>query len=81
MQQPIRLVIDISGGALHGTYAGQPVEVIFISRDSDDIECADHVVVDEDGRDTAVWFQVGDGDQSVVDHFFTQLAAFLPPSN
>jgi hypothetical protein len=80
MQEPVRLVVDISGGAIHGTYAGLPVEIIFVSSDSDDIECADHVVADEEGKDTAVWLHFADGDQTVVDHFFTQMAAFLPPS-
>lgn len=81
MHERVRLVVDICGGAIQGTYAGLPVEIIFVSSDSDDIECADHVVTDEEGKDTAVWLHFADGDQSVVDHFFTQMAAFLQSSS
>lgn len=77
---PIKVVADISGGALHGVYAEVPVEVIFISDDDDDVS-AQEETLGEDGlhRDTngnliASWYLASDGgaDAELVRHYFGQ---------
>lgn len=44
-RDPVKVVADISGGALHGLWASDPVDVLFVSSDSDDV--AAHLEGDE----------------------------------
>ncbi len=77
---PIRVVADISGGALHGVYAEVPVRVLFISDDGEDIASQmeelndDEMRKDTDGRLVASWLQASGGgaDAEVVQHYFEQ---------
>lgn len=77
---PLRVVVDISGGALHGVYATVPVEVLFISDDSDDIASQretlhdSEMYVDNDGQIVAAWVMSSTGgrDADIVEHFFSQ---------
>jgi len=79
-QVPIKVVADISGGALHGVYAEVPVEVLFISDDGDDIasqmeELSDYEMRrDTGGNLVASWVQASDGgqDAEMVQHYFEQ---------
>lgn len=77
---PIRVVADVSGGALHGVYAEVPVRVLFISDDADDVSAMEENL-GEDGlhRDTngnlvASWYLASNGgaDAEVVQHYFEQ---------
>lgn len=79
---PLKVVADISGGALHGVYATVPTEVLFISSDEDDISAQreelndDEMYVDTDGQMIAGWVKtsMGGQDADAVDHFFSQRA-------
>lgn len=77
---PVKVVADISGGALHGVYAEVPVRVLFISDDADDVSAMEENL-GEDGlhRDTngnlvASWYLASNGgaDAEVVQHYFEQ---------
>ena len=77
---PIRVVADISGGALYGVYAEVPVRVLFISDDADDVSAMEENL-GEDGlhRDTngnlvASWYLASNGgaDAEMVQHYFEQ---------
>lgn len=78
---PIKVVVDISGGALHGVYAEVPVSVLFISDDADDIASQQEELSDDEmRRDTsgnlvASWIQASDGgqDAEMVRHYFEQV--------
>lgn len=80
---PIKVVADVSGGALHGVYAELPVEVLFISDDADDISSQqeelsdDEMRRDTDGNLIASWAQAseGGGDAEMVHHYFEQKAS------
>ena len=77
---PIRVVADISGGALHGVYAEVPVEVIFISDDADDVSAQEDSLGegglhrDPNGNLIASWYLASDGgtDAEMVQHYFNQ---------
>lgn len=73
---PIRLVADITGGALHGIYAGRPTEVAFISHHSDDLD-EEQILQGykaTDGQAVAMWLQDSTGvENSVVDHYFNEM--------
>lgn len=80
LRTPIRVVADVSGGALHGVYAEVPVRVLFISDDADDVSAMEENL-GEDGlhRDTngnlvASWYLASNGgaDAEVVQHYFEQ---------
>lgn len=74
---PARIVVDITGGAIHAVYAGQPVEVVFISHDADDIEQDAPGYRSPDDKPVALWkaysdVEHADSDAEVVDHYFGQ---------
>lgn len=79
---PLRVVVDITGGAIHGVYATVPTEVLFISSDRDDIASQretlsdSEMYVDNDGQIVAAWMMTSTGgdDAEVVRHYFTQRA-------
>lgn len=78
---PIKVVADISGGALYGVYAEVPVRVLFISDDADDISSQqEHLSDNEMLRDTygnivASWMQTSEGgqDAEMVQRYFEQV--------
>lgn len=73
---PVRLVADVTGGALHGIYAERPAEVAFISHHRDDLdeEQAREGYTATNGQPVAMWLQDSTGGEKiVVDHYFTEL--------
>ncbi len=73
---PIRLVADVTGGALHGIYAERPAEVAFISHHRDDLdeEQVQEGYTATNGQPVAMWLQDSTGGEGiVVDHYFTEL--------
>lgn len=73
---PIRLVADVTGGALHGIYAERPAEVAFISHHRDDLdeEQVREGYTATNGQPVAMWLQDSTGGEKiVVDHYFTEL--------
>lgn len=72
----IRIVVDITGGAIHAVYAGQPVEIVFISHDGDEIQDQQgdgKTYKGIDGEEVAIWMDGCDVDESkVVEHFFNE---------
>lgn len=72
---PIRLVADVTGGALHGIYAERPAEVAFISHHRDDLdeEQVREGYTATNGQPVAMWLQDSTGGEKiVVDHYFTE---------
>ncbi|WP_439126228.1 MAG: hypothetical protein ACNJA3_28070 (plasmid) [Pseudomonas rhizophila] len=72
---PIRLVADVTGGALHGVYSERPAEVAFISHHPDDLddEQAKQGYTSTDGEPVAIWLQESTGNEiTVVDHYFNE---------
>ena len=77
---PIRVVADVSGGALYGVYAEVPVRVLFISDDADDVSALeeslgeDGLHRDPNGNLIASWCLASDGgkDAEMVQHYFEQ---------
>ena len=77
---PIKVVADISGGALYGVYAEVPVRVLFISDDADDVSAMeenlgeDGLHRDPNGKPIASWYLASNGgaDAEVVQHYFEQ---------
>lgn len=78
--KPIRIVVDISGGALHDVSSDAPVEVLFISWDGDDVASAqeggdDNICTDMSGDPVAWWLLKGEGteeEREVVEHYHAQ---------
>lgn len=73
---PVRLVADVTGGALHGIYAERPAEVAFISHHRDDLdeEQVREGYTATNGQPVAMWLQDSNGGEKiVVDHYFTEL--------
>jgi hypothetical protein len=73
----LRIVVDFTGGVVHAVYAGQPVEVIFVSSDKEDIDDEyqeEMGFVDPQGKRVALLVRESEaGDNSgVVEHFFAQ---------
>lgn len=80
---PIRLVADVTGGALHGIYAERPAEVAFISHHRDDLdeEQVREGYTATNGQPVAMWLQDSTGGEKiVVDHYFTELKKFAQRS-
>lgn len=76
----VRVVVDISGGAIHAVYADQPVTIVFVSHDSDEID-DEQAACDFrslQGEPVALWMDGSDSDNGadaeVVDHYFQQYA-------
>lgn len=77
---PIKVVADVSGGALYGVYAEVPVRVLFISDDADDVSALeeslgeDGLHRDPNGNLIASWCLASDGgtDAEMVQHYFEQ---------
>ncbi|WP_141718295.1 hypothetical protein [Pseudomonas sp. AP19] len=73
---PVRLVADVTGGALHGIYAERPAVVAFISHHRDDLddEQVQEGYIATNGQPVAMWLQDSTGGEKiVVDHYFTEL--------
>lgn len=74
----VRVVVDITGGAIHAVYAGQPVEIVFVSHDRDDIDGEQDAsdFRSMQGEQVALWMDGSDSDNGadseVVDHYFGQ---------
>lgn len=80
--EPVRIVADISGGALHGTYADRPAVVLYKSDDSDDL--TDFKATEEN----ATMLSMGDDEvahlvheaeifSDIVDHYHNQVKPCL----
>lgn len=77
---PVKVVADISGGALYGVYAEVPVRVLFISDDADDVSAMeenlgeDGLHRDPNGKPIASWYLASNGgaDAEMVQHYFEQ---------
>ncbi|MFP3852402.1 hypothetical protein [Pseudomonas sp. W5-01] len=76
----VRIVVDVTGGAIHAVYADQPVEIVFVSHDGDDIddEQATANFRSIQGEQVALWMDGSDSDNGadseVVTHYFDQYA-------
>lgn len=72
----VRIVVDISGGAIHGVMAGQPVEIVFVSGDPDDLDDDQYQrgFLTPEGKRVALWMDGDDhGDHpDVVEHYFRE---------
>lgn len=80
--KPTRLVINVTGGAIHAVTADGPVDVLFISNEGDDVHNFDEpclVPVSQDMADPHAYWRWGTEGGSaevspeVIDHFFEQL--------
>lgn len=77
-QQPVRVVVDISGGAIHGVYADRPVTIYFKSDDPDDVaqllRDLDESETDKDmeGEPIASWVRDAEIFSDIVDHYHNQ---------
>lgn len=58
-QGTVRVVVDITRGAIHEVYATQPVDIVFLSTDEDDIDEAqsDSGYRTPNGEPVALWMQ------------------------
>lgn len=75
---PVRIVADISGGALHGTYADRPAVVIYKSDDPDEVmDFADapgaELLKDMGGKPVAHWEHEAELFSDIVDHYHNQV--------
>ena len=76
----VRVVVDITGGAIHAVYADQAVEIVFVSHHHDDVddEQAASGFRSIEGEPVALWMDGSDtdngADSEVVDHYFGQYA-------
>lgn len=76
---PLRVVVDISGGGIHAVSCRQPVEIVFVSHERDDLDEGQAVYgfVNEDGHAVALWQMASDAseqDGATVRHYFDQWA-------
>jgi hypothetical protein len=76
-QTPSTIVVDLTGGALHAVYATQPIEVVMISHDSDDIARAcdgepEHLALAVDGKAVYLSRQSSEIDADIVAHYRNQ---------
>ena len=74
--EPVRVVADISGGALHGTYCGQPLQLLYI--DDEDVGAEDMELVTRSGADVGARLhetceEEQEDDEDFVEHLFAQL--------
>jgi len=76
---PVRIVADISGGALHGTYADRPAVVLYKSDDPDDVmdfeaTHGEHSLLKSmgDGH-VAHWVKEAELFSDIVDHYHEQV--------
>ena len=77
-QKPVQVVVDISGGAIHGVYAKQPVDIVFLSHDKHDLD-EYHLgqgYLSLDNEPVALFSDhvEGEGQPEVVDHYFAEHA-------
>ncbi|MBU0801639.1 MAG: hypothetical protein KKA05_11655 [Alphaproteobacteria bacterium] len=76
---PVRIVVDISGGAIHGVESDRPASILFISNDSDDVHGFDEgclVPTSENMEDPhAWWLREAELDGHIVDHYHNQVKA------
>ena len=87
-REPLRIVVDMTDGLIHGVYCSEPVEVLFMSGAAADVEADDQQAygyVGMNGRPMALLMHVSDGfevemfenekfavDTFLVDHCFNQ---------
>lgn len=76
---PVRIVADISGGAIHGTYADRPAVVLYKSDDPDDVmdfeaTHGEHSLLKSmgDGH-VAQWVKEAELFSDIVDHYHGQV--------
>ena len=76
---PVRIVADISGGAIHGTYADRPAVVLYKSDDPDDVmdfeaTHGEHSLLKSmgDGH-VAHWVKEAELFSDIVDHYHNQV--------
>lgn len=74
---PVRIVADISGGAIHGVESDRPAQILFISNDSDDVQDFDEacLVPPSENMDDphAWWMREAELDGFIVDHYHNQV--------
>lgn len=76
---PVRIVADISGGAIHGTYADRPAVVLYKSDDPDDImdfeACSggDSLLKSMGDGHVAHWVKEAELFSDIVDHYHNQV--------
>lgn len=73
--EPVRAVADVSGGLLHGTYCGQPLQLLYIA---DEDVGADLELVTRNGADVGARLHETceaeeEDDEDFVEHLFAQL--------
>lgn len=79
-RRPGRVVVDMTGGAIHAVYAEQPIDIAFISHDPDDLD--DHQAalghVAPDGHPVAIWRQQAIGSATATAEL---IAHYFAPAN
>ncbi|OCX57148.1 hypothetical protein [Stutzerimonas stutzeri] len=74
---PVRIVVDITGGAIHGVESDRPAQILFVSNDSDDVQDFDApclVPPSENMEDPhAWWMREAELDGFIVDHYHNQV--------
>lgn len=77
-QKTVQVVVDISGGAIHGVYAKQPVVIVFLSHDKHDLdeyqEGQGYLSLDNEPVALFSNHVEGKGQPEVVDHYFAEHA-------
>ena len=77
-QKPVQVVVDISGGSIHGVYAKQPVDIVFLSHDKHDLdeyqEGQGYLSLDNEPVALFSNHVEGKGQPEVVDHYFAEHA-------
>lgn len=76
--EPVRIVSDISGGILNGTWSDRPARVLYTSDDSDDaLDFDDYYLAPMSEniyrRRHAWWLHDAEMDGDTIDHFHNQL--------
>ncbi len=79
-REPVRVLVDLHGGAIHAVAANRPAEVLFISNQGDDVAefmSSDYpalVPTSEDMDDPHAWWRhAAEVKADEVDHYFDQL--------
>ena len=77
-QKPLQIVVDNSGGCIHGVYAKVPVDIVFLSHDKHDLDeyQLEQGYLSLDNEPVALFSQhvEGGGQPEVVDHYFAEHA-------
>lgn len=74
MTQPTTIVLDLSGGVLQVAYSNEPIDIVVISHDSDDITGAEpeHIGLSPSGAEVYVSASAADVNPGVVAHYLQQ---------